>query len=247
MAVLVVAAVLRVGAALRPGLWVDEVFSIAIATGHSLEHPPADADPALGDFVEPTAPVPAAVWQRYLSHETPPAGVRRVIRAVRLSDTSPPLYYVLLDFWMRVAGTSDAALRLFSTACALLALPLLWSVGRDLGGTRVAAIACLLFALAPPALYYSTEGRMYALTWVFGLALARLTLTIGRFGASPRVAALWIVVAAAGLMTHYFLAFVWAAMLAWLTLHTPRRRWWQIVAMAAVVGVLIAPWYARLP
>ena len=37
----------------RHCLWVDELFSLAIATGHSLEHPAAAAKPALGDFVEP--------------------------------------------------------------------------------------------------------------------------------------------------------------------------------------------------
>src|SRR5690349_5105633 len=50
---LLLAAALRVWVALQPGLWVDEIFSIAIATGHSLEHPAAVADPALGDYVEP--------------------------------------------------------------------------------------------------------------------------------------------------------------------------------------------------
>src|SRR6478736_1598191 len=32
----------------RHGLWTDEVFSLAMATGHSLEHPSRVADPALG-------------------------------------------------------------------------------------------------------------------------------------------------------------------------------------------------------
>jgi len=35
----VLAASLRCGLVARQGLWVDEVFSLAIATGHSIEHP----------------------------------------------------------------------------------------------------------------------------------------------------------------------------------------------------------------
>jgi len=53
-----VAALLRIGLVTRSGLWGDEVFSLAIATGHSLEHPAAAARPELGDFVEPNHPVP---------------------------------------------------------------------------------------------------------------------------------------------------------------------------------------------
>ena len=47
-----VAVVLRLVLAGERGLWADELFSLAMATGHSLEHPAAEADPARGDFVE---------------------------------------------------------------------------------------------------------------------------------------------------------------------------------------------------
>ncbi len=247
VALIMLAAVLRIGIAMRPGLWVDEIFSLAMATGHSLEHPAAVADAAQGDYVEPRGAQSAAVFQRYMVHETPPAGAWRVLRAVALSDTNPPLYYLLLDRWLRVMGASDAALRLFSTACALLAMPLLWSVGRVIGGVRVATIACLLFALAPPALYYSGEGRMYALTWLLGLALARLTLALAHRGAQPALAVGWVLVSAVGLLTHYFFAFVWLAMVAWLVLHAAEMRWRVLAALTAGVGLVILPWYVHLP
>ena len=107
----------RLASALRPGLWGDEVFSLAMATGHSLEHPAASAQPSLGDFVEPRQAQFPQVFQRYAEHDDPPAGAGRVIRAVLLSDTSPPLYYLLLNGWTRLFGTGDAALRLFSVLC----------------------------------------------------------------------------------------------------------------------------------
>jgi hypothetical protein len=246
-AVAVVATAMRVVVAVQPGLWCDEIFSLAMATGHSLEHPAALADAARGDFVEPRGAEPAAAFRRYLVHESPPAGFGRVLRAVLLSDTSPPLYYLVLDLWQRAFGSSDAALRFLSTVCALLALPLLWSVGYALGGRRVALLATLLFTLAPPALYYSAEGRMYALTWLLGLALARVTLVLARDGARPAVVLAWIGLAASGLLTHYFFAFVWLAMTAWLLLYGGPLRPWTTFGMAAMVGVLILPWYAQVP
>jgi hypothetical protein len=242
------AAVLRIAIALQPGLWCDEVFSLAMATGHSLEHPAANADPARGDYVEPKDAVPAAEFRRYVAHDASPAGPARVIDAVRRSDTSPPFYYLALDWWLRAAGSSDAALRLFSTACALAALPLLWSLAREMGGTRVAVLAALLFTLAPPALYYSVEGRMYALTWLLGLGLARCSLTLARRGPRPDLLAAWVAIAAAGLLTHYFVGFVWLACVAWLWLYgPPRLRRTTLAAMACGVGVLLLPWYAGLP
>src|SRR3954462_12345275 len=101
----------------RSGLWADELFSLAMATGHSLEHPAEAAEPKCGDFVEPSGPVGAEEFRRYLKHDDPPASPLRVIRATLLSDTSPPLYYLLLYLWTIVLGTSDMALRLFSMLC----------------------------------------------------------------------------------------------------------------------------------
>ena len=72
------AAGLRVRAAARPGLWADEIFSLAMATGHSLEHPAAQADSTLGDFVQPLGAEPAGTYRRYAEVEQPAAGPSRV-------------------------------------------------------------------------------------------------------------------------------------------------------------------------
>ena len=223
------------------------MFSLAIATGHSLEHPARDADPRLGDYVESSEVVPGGTLRRYLEHETPPAGARRVIRAVLLSDTNPPLYYLLLDRWTRMAGTSDAALRLFSMLWALASFPLLWVVGRRMGGVRTAWTACLLFTVAPVSLYYSGEARMYSMLWFFGLALAWSTLALAERGARPHLAMLWVLAGAAGLLTHYFFMFVWLACVAWLGLHPGKTSRARVAGAIVATGLLVLPWYVLLP
>src|SRR3954465_9384079 len=45
------------------------------------------------------------------------------IPGVMRQDGSPPLYYVLLDLWMRVAGTSEPGARTLSLVFATLAVP----------------------------------------------------------------------------------------------------------------------------
>ena len=49
-------------------------------------------------------------------------------------DGSPPLYYVLLHFWMGWFGTSDVAVRSLSGVFGVITLPLVWLAGRRLGG-----------------------------------------------------------------------------------------------------------------
>ena len=246
LSIVAVAAVLRIVPASRQDLWADELFSLAVATGHSLEHPAAAATPALGDFVEPPGGVPASALQRYLQHEAPAAGARRVVRAVLLSDTSPPLYYLTLNRWTRLVGTSDAALHGYSVLWSLATLPLLWVLGRRVGGPRQAVIACLLFALAPISLYYSVEGRMYAMLWCLSAASVWLTIRLHDRGDAGS-AALWAVVSTAGLLTHYFYAFVWTACIVWLALRPGLCRRRLLAAAIALVVLAVAPWYRMVP
>jgi Dolichyl-phosphate-mannose-protein mannosyltransferase len=241
------AAILRTALVIQPGLWADEIFSLAIATGHSLEHPPGEANPFLGDFVEPPEAQEPEAFQRYLKHESPPAGVGRVIRAVLLSDTNPPLYYLLLNHWTRATGTGDTALHLFSMIWALLCFPLLWLLGRQMGGTKTAWTGCLLFTFAPRALYYSAEGRMYSLVWFLGLSLAWLTLKLARTGFRAHLFLLWILSGAAGLLTHYFFVFVWSACSVWLWIHPGKLRRSHLLASFVLTALIVLPWYLQLP
>jgi len=241
-----VAALLRIGLAERQGLWADELFSLAVATGHSLEHPAADAVPALGDFVEPALAVPPAAFRRYLALEVPPAGPRRVVRAVLRSDTSPPLYYLALASWIRAMGTSDPAVHGCSVFWALATLPLIWLLGLRLGGPREALAACILFAIAPVSLYYSVEARMYSMLWFLSALIAWLTLRLHDRGGAGTLA-LWTLAAAAGFLTHYFYAFVWAACVLWLALRPGRCPRGRLAGAVLAALALVAPWYRLLP
>jgi len=246
-AVFGLAAILDVVIASRSGLWPDEIFSLALATGHSLEHPAAIADPALGDFIEPDHPVAAAEFRRYLKHDEPPASPARVIRAVSLSDTNPPFYYLLLYAWTLIFGTSDMMLRLFSIVCSLACLPLLAVIARRIGGEGAVLASCVLFALSPLAIYYSTEGRMYSLLWLSVLTTTWASLVLQQRGGGIGMYALWIVASAAGFLTHYFFVFPWVAIVAYLLIRPEKLARIRLAACLSLTALLILPWYIRLP
>lgn len=162
--------------------------------------------------------------------------VPHLLAALR-RDGSPPLYYLLLHFWMNVFGTSTEAVRTLSSVISLFALPLGWFVGRALGGRRLAVIMLLLVTSTPWALRYSTETRMYSLILVEVLAgilvvlWARAQPTLGRLGAVTCLTA-------AMAYTHYWTLYLLAPVFGWLAF---RREWRINVAMAAAV-LPFAPW-----
>ena len=78
-------------------------------------------------------------------------------------DGAPPLYYVLLHFWISAFGTSDVAVRSLSALFGVITLPLIWLAGKRLGGRPLGWAALLLLATSPFAIRYDTETRMYSL------------------------------------------------------------------------------------
>jgi hypothetical protein len=247
VAILTLAAVVRVGIVGRSGLWADELFSLAIATGHSLEHPAAVANPKLGDFVQTDSGVDREEFRHYLRHDNPPAGPARVLRAVLLSDTSPPLYYLLLYGWTLLFGTSDVSIRMFSVTCSLACFPLLLAIARRTGGKGAIIPAGILFALSPLAIYYSTEARMYSLLWLCVLAVTWASLALHRRGETIAMLGVWVAASVSGFLTHYFFVFPWLAIAACLVISRGRLKRWQLIASTVVTGVLILPWYVNLP
>ncbi len=80
-----------------------------------------------------------------------------------VQDGSPPLYYLLLHYWMSLFGQGDFAVRALSGIISVATLPLLWAAGYRVGGRPTAWAALLLGASSPWAIYYATDTRMYSL------------------------------------------------------------------------------------
>lgn len=162
-------------------------------------------------------------------------------------DGAPPLYYVLLHFWMGVFGTSDMAIRALSGVISVATLPVAWLAGRRFGGRRVAWAVLVLLASAPFAVYYATEARMYSLV-IFLTACG--VLAFQRALARPRpgnLAAIAIVTAAL-LYSQYWAVYLVGTVGIWLIFQMWRGRpeWRQTARWAfggVVAGcVLFLPW-----
>lgn len=79
-------------------------------------------------------------------------------------DIHPPLYYILLHFWVMLAGTSEFALRFLSVIAGVVLIALTFRLARQFFDEDVALIAAVLSALNPFQVYYAQETRMYI--WV---------------------------------------------------------------------------------
>jgi mannosyltransferase len=172
-------------------------------------------------------------------------------------DGSPPLFYLLLHFWMRVFGSGDLTIRAMSALFSLATIPLVWFAGRRLDLRRdrlgapavdrstVAWAAVLLLVSSPFAIRYATEARMYSLVMLLAVGGYLAVLRAFDKPTAPRLA---LVAAITGLLlyTHYWaiaLIGVTVAFLVFTALHGERRSAAARTLVAVAVGcATFIPW-----
>ena len=140
-------------------------------------------------------------------------------------DGSPPLYYMLLHFWLDVGGRSEAGVRGLSLLFALLAIPAAFWSGRAIWGSPKAAwFAAILMAFNPFLAQYAQEARMYSLVAL--LAIPATTCFLKAYALDTDNRRPWIagfaVSVAVALYTHNWpIFFTVSAAVAWALL------WWM--------------------
>jgi 4-amino-4-deoxy-L-arabinose transferase-like glycosyltransferase len=82
--------------------------------------------------------------------------------SLRNTDVQPPLHDALLWLIDHVFGDSELAMRSPSLLAGTLLIPVVYLIGRDLWDRRTGLAAAVLTTVAPFAVWYSQEARMYA-------------------------------------------------------------------------------------
>lgn len=173
-------------------------------------------------------------------------GLGHVLSTVPKSESTPPLYYVVLWLWTRIFGLGDAGLRSFSALCSTLTIPVVWLIGRRLVSNRVGLVAALLTAVNPFLFWYAQEARSYSMLLLMS-ALSLLALVHALALPTRRRVLVWGLVSAVALATHYYAAVSIVPEAAWLALALDRRgelTWDRIAAgltPVVIVGGALTP------
>ncbi len=161
--------------------------------------------------------------------------IHEVIQATS-GDFNPPLYYLLLHFWMQMFGRGEIALRLSSFIAFVVLVFLVYRFAHAVFKRRSTALfAALLTAGNPMLVYFAFELRMYALLTLFA--------TASMYFLYQKKWRWYVLVTAAGLYTQPFMAFVILAQGVY-ALGTKQLK--PIIGAWIGVGILYLPWIATL-
>jgi len=165
-----------------------------------------------------------------------------LLPAIGDSESTPPLYYLAAWAWAHAFGTGEAGLRSLPALLGTLTIPVVWALGRRLGGDRAALAAAAVVAANPFAVWFSQEARAYALLTALAALSALLWLRALDAPGDVRRLLTWGAVAALALATHYYALFLVAPQALWLVMRAPgARARVAAIALPLVAALALAP------
>jgi mannosyltransferase len=160
------------------------------------------------------------------------------------ADQHPPLYYLLLHFWL-LFGSGISYARLLSVIIGVINVGQILHFGYKATGITVGFLGSFLIAVSPMHVWYSQEIRMYILL----LGLTTASTTTLWWALQRKQGYLWILYCfftVLAIYTHYFAAFIilaqgiWVLIWAWKQQQMRSLLYW--IGSMAVLGLLFMPW-----
>jgi uncharacterized membrane protein len=146
-----------------------------------------------------------------------------MIHHLATQDVHPPLYFSILWVSARVIGLSDYTATLPSILFGVLFIPMVYLLAKEAFDRKTGAVAAVLVSVAPFAVWYSQEARMYSLLMLLSALALWAQLRILR-RSRWLLWVLYTLVSAAMVCTQYFGT-------------------WQLVAQQLVfIGVIAYRW-----
>lgn len=187
----------------------------------------------------------------FLAAQEPDAIIRPFIE----SDPHLPLYFLLLHFWVRLAGPSELAVRYPTVMVGALLVALVYAFGRMVFPRRaqIACLSALLAAVNPYLIWDAQDAHVYSFLTAITLSSWIAFLRARQPGAALAAWTWYVVASVLGLWFHYLAGLAVIAQgalwLFWSATRAISRRttvaW--IIALIAVT-LLFLPWlFVALP
>jgi uncharacterized membrane protein len=227
--ILLVAAFFRFEGIAGPSLWMDEIVSIELSMGNRTAHDFFPDSVIRTDQPDPLALASAAPWWD-------------IWNRVQIT-THPPLYFVLLRWWMDLFGTGPGDTRCLSAILSLAGIVVFFDVCRLLHGARTGLFAASMMALAIGQIDIAQEARGYSLLILLGLGCCDVLVRIVFSRATLRRLFFLVFMLTAMLLIHYFAAGAFAALGVYALIRLrggDRRR--TLAAFFAAAAIVVSAW-----
>ena len=151
-------------------------------------------------------------------------------------DNNPPLYYILLHYWIKIFGQSAFALRCLSLIFFTLMIYMIFLFVKHITkkNDRQIEIFLILIIFNPFLLYFGFEARMYSLFALLTVSSYYYLIKQNKLRS--------ILINVLGLYTHYFFTLVLLSQLIY-SMIFDRQRFKNVLKSVILSFVLALPWF----
>lgn len=166
-----------------------------------------------------------------------------------LNDQNPPIYNIILYYWMNKFGNSIYNVRLLSVLFSLLSIPFLFYLAKKYINISAAIIASVLYLIWNELIYYSMEARCYSFVGFLVLTsiFLFLHLMLSKKFVIPTIIALSIVNVML-ILSHYLSVFLLVSQFVYFIIFYARNLKLTIKYLISIVISisLFIPWFLKI-
>lgn len=157
-------------------------------------------------------------------------------------DVQPPLFYGLMHFWIALFGKSEFALRLLPVIFSILAIPVIYKLGKLLFNDKVGLFSAFVFAISQANIRFAQNLRNYSLV-TFLTLLSFYFFYSYLSNPDRKKLILFIIASTLAIYTHYFAAFLLVAEFLFLIFYYKKYRelFLKVFGSFVVIVILLLP------
>lgn len=159
------------------------------------------------------------------------------LHRVAAIDFHPPLYFILVYGWVKLAGLSEIALKALPFAFSIATVPIIYRLGKAADSEATGFVAAVLFAIAPLTISYSTM-YLYPLAILADGLLALAVTTARRREYSARQCAAVFGASLLAVYSHYTGLILAGILVLWALLSPRGRKHGARLAGTILLGML---------
>ena len=166
-----------------------------------------------------------------------------------LKGNTPPLYYLLLNIWINIMGSSEFSLRLLSVFLSTLSVFIMYLIGATMFNKKAGIYSAVLLALSPVHIYYAQEARSYSLLFLLTLLSMFFYLKL-RVGFSKRFICGYVVSSVLLIYSHHYgILILLAQNVHQLIINNFKdmRKLKPWILLQTAILILYSPWLLQLP
>jgi len=221
----------------KQGLECDEMYTISAANGQHYVYFNSQSQFRSANFPTTIEEYDRLLTPQFHSSVSDVTGVLR--RNVQM-----PLYFYVMHYWLKWAGTSEWAARFPSVVFGTLAVLITFLLGKEMFGAFIGFVSALLMSMMPEQIYFSQQARTYPLLVLIMVTATYSVILSQKFPDSVKPRLLFFAASACGFYSHYLYLFCIAAHALYIWIISPLgkrhpRAW--ILTFVSIAAALV-PW-----